>query len=687
MLHGYEEATIIPAMDLYDSGMMQQYIAAAREQYQQGQKDLDDFYKQYGDFLSPSQADMNYYYDNTVGRVRDALNRAYANGIDLTRSAEGRAYLANVLRSVPYGKLAAMRQNAKKLEAWQTLAAQMKANGTYGNDDFQRFVNGGVLPSDFSTLDSNGNIVMFENDAPTKFQTLNEATADWFKGRTPHELTKAQVEGMGMKYDPRYKYTGFDYNDLLKTAGSQTQGWESSPIGQWYYEQARKKVAAAGGNPDDKTKVQNQLNEDVAQANMRWLVSPTSKADEFAINADNDRREINRMTIKHNWDVADAATKHGYDMELAGLKSNGKTKKGGTVIGIDADGNPIYDTDIPPYGAAQKLDEDRNQKIKGLENRLSSAYDREWNTQVSAYKKLKNRTKTINGKTYSAQKLATIYGQAYRKLKRGATLNDLTNDERFAYNSVNNTKSGDPLATWRNAFKHRVNNGYDGTKADYVSRNVTIMSQKTEQDLYKEGQRLWAQNNQVATPQGEDKEDIDSSLGWKQTSNPKTGDQATYGKNVDGDVRVATITQVNTNRARGRNGNRTLYQPNGVVRTIDRAMRGAYIQQTAGMAASRSYGSTGNSTQVMEHAYIDLDDKYGRNQKVKDAVNKFSEKQLEQFGMKKDGDKLYLYIMTDVKGQRRASVNNRTRRREMTAKTQEQFVGKQQDENDTYDYE
>lgn len=686
MLHGYEEASIIPAMSLYDSGMMQQMIAAAREQYQQGQKDLDDFYKTYGDFLSPSQADMNYYYDNTVGRVRDALNRAYANGIDLTRSAEGRAYLANVLRSVPYSKLAAMRQNAKKLEAWQTLAAQMKANGTYGSDEFQKFVNGGVLPNDFSTLDANGNVVMFENDAPTRFQTLNEATDDWFKGRTPHELTKSQVEGMGMKYDPRYKYTGFDYNDLLKTAGSQTQGWESSPIGQWYYEQARKKVAAAGGNPDDATKVQDQLNQDVAQANMRWLVSPTSKADEFAVSDHNDALERGRMKLKHDWDVADAATKHGYDMELAGLKASTKGNKGkGTVVGIDANGNPVYSTDIPPYGAAQKLDEDRNQKIRKLESRLGSAYDKEWNTQVSAYKKLKNRSMTVNGKQYSAQRLATIYGQAYRKLKGGATLDDLTNNERFAYNRINNVRSGDPLATWRNAFKHRVDNGYDGSKTDYLSRNVTIMSQKTEQDLYKEGQRLWAQNNQVATPQGEDKEDIDSALGWTQTSKPKTGNQATYGKNVDGDVRVSTITQVNTNRASGRKGNRTLYQPNGVVRSIDKAMRGAYIQQNEGMAAGRMYGSTGNSTQVMEQVYIDLSNE--RNKKVKETLKKFSDSQLEQFGMKKDGDKLYLYVMTELKGQRRASINNRTRRREMTAKTQEQFVGSQQDENDTYDYE
>lgn len=282
MIHGYEEASIAPAIDLFDSGIIQQMVAAAREQYLQGQNDLDNFYKQYGDFLSPSAKDMDYYYNNTVGQINDLFNYAQSNGIDLLRSAEGRALIANTRRNIPHATLGAIRQNAKKLEDWQKLAAQMKANGTYGSDDFQRFVNGGVLPEDFSTVDKNGNVTMFNSDGPVKFQTLNEATGKWYEGRTPYDLSKAQVEKMGVVYDPRYRYTGFDYDDLVDTAGSQTQGWMSSPVGRWYYEQARRKIAAKGGDPTDEKLVQAQLNNDVAQANMRFMVKPNGKHDDYA---------------------------------------------------------------------------------------------------------------------------------------------------------------------------------------------------------------------------------------------------------------------------------------------------------------------------------------------------------------------------------------------------------------------
>lgn len=282
MLHGYEEASIIPAIDLFDSGMMQQAIAAAREQYQQSQAGLDNFYKTYGDFLSPSSKDTKYYYDNTTRRVADALNYAYANGIDLTRSAEGRAFIANITRNVPYATLAAMRQNAKDLDTYNKLVAEAKAKGTYVSDEAQAFLNGGFNPNNFSTIDENGNIVMVGNRAPYRIRSMNEATADFYKGRTPHELTKQQVVGMGYKYDPRYKYVGFDHDDLVKTAGSQTQGWMSTPEGKWYYELARRKVAAAGKDPNNEDLVQAQLNEDVAQANIRFEVQPTSQKDDYA---------------------------------------------------------------------------------------------------------------------------------------------------------------------------------------------------------------------------------------------------------------------------------------------------------------------------------------------------------------------------------------------------------------------
>jgi hypothetical protein len=62
--------------------------------YEKGQQQLKDFYKEYGDFISPIQKEMDWYNQNVTGRVRDTINNLYASGIDPLRSAEGRAAIS-----------------------------------------------------------------------------------------------------------------------------------------------------------------------------------------------------------------------------------------------------------------------------------------------------------------------------------------------------------------------------------------------------------------------------------------------------------------------------------------------------------------------------------------------------------------------------------------------------------------
>lgn len=53
MIYGQDEPMLFPVADLYDSGMMQMYINAAKEQYNQNREDMKEFMKTYGDFMSP----------------------------------------------------------------------------------------------------------------------------------------------------------------------------------------------------------------------------------------------------------------------------------------------------------------------------------------------------------------------------------------------------------------------------------------------------------------------------------------------------------------------------------------------------------------------------------------------------------------------------------------------------------
>jgi hypothetical protein len=54
--------------------------------YQQGLQEMKEFKKEYGDFLTPILADQDWYNENVTGKVRDFLNNAYAQGVDLLRS-------------------------------------------------------------------------------------------------------------------------------------------------------------------------------------------------------------------------------------------------------------------------------------------------------------------------------------------------------------------------------------------------------------------------------------------------------------------------------------------------------------------------------------------------------------------------------------------------------------------------
>lgn len=59
--------------------------------------------------MSPIQKDMEWYQKNVTGKAANFINQLYANGIDPLRSAEGRAAVAQLVRSMPVGDIAKLR--------------------------------------------------------------------------------------------------------------------------------------------------------------------------------------------------------------------------------------------------------------------------------------------------------------------------------------------------------------------------------------------------------------------------------------------------------------------------------------------------------------------------------------------------------------------------------------------------
>lgn len=187
MTYAYDDYVQMPTKDLYDTAVMKMAIEAAKDMYDKGQAQMENFYKTYGDFMSPFAADMQKY-GAAMDYVRKTVNDAYARGIDLFKSPEGRAIVAQLSHSIDPGWYNRARANAKVGYAYLDSLKEAMKNGTYDRD-FQNFVlskeNGG--PGTFEDFSSDNG--MWNISGVSKFQDLNQWT---------HHL----FDNMQLTYDP-----------------------------------------------------------------------------------------------------------------------------------------------------------------------------------------------------------------------------------------------------------------------------------------------------------------------------------------------------------------------------------------------------------------------------------------------------------------------------------------------------
>ena len=267
------------------------YVQAMREDYMQGREDLKEFNKNFGDFFSPIQKDMEWYDHNVTGATRDLINNLYAQGIDPLRSAEGRAAISRWINNMPVGKINQLKQSAEAAKEYLKNKGVLEAEGKW-DPEFERFANKGLMLDNWDTA-ING---MWTRTSPAELKTLKELTESWYNNRTPEILNQEDVESFGMKYDPRYDYTGFADRHLLDIAAGETPGWNGSIYSDYYRDLARRKVAAKG-EPYTQADVEKQLQRDIATANREY------KALE---------RDANKFALE--------AQKHAYDVALENLR-------------------------------------------------------------------------------------------------------------------------------------------------------------------------------------------------------------------------------------------------------------------------------------------------------------------------------------------------------------------------------
>lgn len=323
MVYANDQWIQLPTRDLYDTQVMAMAINAARDMYEKGQQEMKDFQKTYGDFLTPIMADQDWYNQNVTGKVRDAVNALYAQGIDPLRNAQGRAVISQLINNMPYGDIAKKRIRAKNAEEYYKNMAALRLNDKY-NEDFSKY-----LKEDPSQWDPNSAGIT----SPTAYSDLNAKTSPWFDkvNRNAYLYTK---DG--------YDYFGVKPEDLMQVMNSQIPDFVNSNYGRYQLELARQQV---GPNASDAEALE-QLKRNIVSANNELTINPTRELNDVA-----------KLELMDKYDARKQRRQFEYNYALQALRNAGK-------VGTSTTSTNGQDTNNGVTPLQTQIQDSVNQKIQ-----------------------------------------------------------------------------------------------------------------------------------------------------------------------------------------------------------------------------------------------------------------------------------------------------------------------------------
>lgn len=230
------------------------YVNAMREDYLQGREDLKEFNKNFGDFFSPIQKDMEWYDQNVTGATRDLINNLYAQGIDPLRSAEGRAAISRWINSMPVGKINQLKQSAADANEYLKNKAVLQSKGLW-NPEFERMILKGRSLEDWDTARDG----MWTRTAPAEYQDLNRFTT--------HIFDALKDSYIGTDKD-HYDWYGITPEQMMQSLTPDTiGGLLNSDLGRFHYNNAKNDLLRQGVvNPTD-AQIMQQFKNNIVAAN------------------------------------------------------------------------------------------------------------------------------------------------------------------------------------------------------------------------------------------------------------------------------------------------------------------------------------------------------------------------------------------------------------------------------------
>ena len=306
----YDEPVAVPIIDLLDSNMMSQYISAAREQYNQAVQDQKEFAKEFGELYGPNANINKQFYEQTRGAVNKGLDYLYQNGIDPLRSAEGRAYIAKIIRERPYAEIANLKAQNESMKTYQRYRAEAMRNGTY-DPDFEKFVLGGkTLESWDPSTDG-----MWTKEAPSKYSSLKDWTSNLFDNMQLEYDDEATKKAGGM-----YQVYSKSPKKMQQILDSNIKDMAKSELGRYYLNMYGGDIEALKADIIDRNREYTQVDRRPDQVKLHL------NDQQFQANEAAKQRAFQREMAKqqHEWDMQELEQKNANEIAKQAAKGNNK---------------------------------------------------------------------------------------------------------------------------------------------------------------------------------------------------------------------------------------------------------------------------------------------------------------------------------------------------------------------------
>lgn len=306
----YDEPVAVPIIDLLDSNMMSQYISAAREQYNQAVQDQKEFAKEFGELYGPNANINKQFYEQTRGAVNKGLDYLYQNGIDPIRSAEGRAYIAKIIRDRPYAEIANLKAQNESMKTYQKYRAEAMRNGTY-DPDFEKFVLGGkTLESWDPSTDG-----IWTREAPSKYSSLKDWTSNLFDNMQLEYDDEATKKAGGM-----YQIYSKSDKKMKQILDSNMKDMAKSELGRYYLNMYGGDIEALKADIIDRNREYTQVDRRPDQVKLHL------NDQQFQANEAAKQRAFQREMAKqqHEWDMQELEQNNANEIAKQQAKGNNK---------------------------------------------------------------------------------------------------------------------------------------------------------------------------------------------------------------------------------------------------------------------------------------------------------------------------------------------------------------------------